>query len=55
MCIEIKPNFYQEIVYSFDIGKRYLKENLIKDIEFLIERINFNIQNGARKVRFETL
>lgn len=55
MCIEIKPNFYQEIVYGFDIGERYLKENLIKDIEFLIERINFNIQNGAKKVRFETL
>ncbi len=52
-CIENNPDFYKEILYN--IEDYYLKEQLKRDVEFLIERINFNIQNGAIKVRFETL
>ncbi|MDY0089550.1 MAG: hypothetical protein RBR78_04205 [Flavobacteriaceae bacterium] len=52
-CIQNNPDFYKEILYN--IEDYYLKEQLKRDIEFLIERVNFNIQNGAKKVRFETL
>lgn len=53
--IENNPSYYKKIIYGFDIENDYLKEGLLNDINYLIERINFNIENGAKKVRFETL
>lgn len=39
----------------FNIEVDYLKNTLIKDVDYLIERLNFNIQNGATRVTFKTL
>lgn len=46
------PEFYQKIHGIHDIIKKYLKNNFLKDIRFLIERLNLNIENGASKVKY---
>lgn len=49
------PEFYKKIAYGFDIEERYLKSTFISDIEFLIERINCNISNGATTIKYESV
>ncbi|GAA5090541.1 hypothetical protein GCM10023210_16750 [Chryseobacterium ginsengisoli] len=46
------PEFYQKIYGIHDIIKKYLKNNFLQDIRFLIERLNLNIENGASKVKY---
>lgn len=45
-------DFYKKICWGKDIEERYLKDNFLKDVRFLIERLNFNIANGANKVKY---
>lgn len=52
--LKVQPGFYKKIAYGLDIEEAYLKENFAKDINFLIERLDMNIMNGAEKVMFVT-
>lgn len=47
-----KPEFYQKICWGNDIESRYLKSKFIKDVRFLIERLDLNILNGASSVKY---
>lgn len=46
------PEFYKKISWGHDIEEGYLKENFIKDVRFLIERLNLNLENGASHVKY---
>ncbi|MFC3161454.1 hypothetical protein SAMN05443633_101540 [Chryseobacterium arachidis] len=45
-------DFYKKICWGKDIEDRYLKNNFVMDVRFLIERLNLNIKNGASKVKY---
>jgi hypothetical protein len=47
-----QPDFYKKIAYGHDIEDGYLKEKFAEDVNFLIERLDLNIINGAEKVMF---
>lgn len=52
--IEANPKFYKDIHYGFDIEEIYLKSKFLRDINYMLDRLNINIENGAEKVKFET-
>ncbi|WP_430401576.1 hypothetical protein [Fluviicola sp.] len=52
--IKDNPEFYKKINYCFDIEKSYLQNKFSSDVDFLIERLNINIENGSTKVRYES-
>lgn len=52
--IKDNPNFYKKINYYFDNELSYLKNKFLSDVDFLLERLNINIENGATKVRYES-
>lgn len=48
------PMFYKKIDYGFDIAEQYLKSKFLNDIDFLLERLTLNVENGATKVKYST-
>ena len=52
--IEQNPNFNEKINYGFNLKERYFKNQFLSDVVFLIERMNINKTNGAKKVSYET-
>ncbi|MCA6065758.1 hypothetical protein JI747_001125 [Chryseobacterium sp. RG1] len=46
------PEYYHKICWGHDIENGYLKDNFLKDVRFLIERLNFNRVNGASRVKY---
>ncbi|MEP6932110.1 MAG: hypothetical protein ABI850_18955 [Flavobacterium sp.] len=52
--IESNPNFYQNISYGFNIVESYFKKQFLNDINYLIQRFEINIDNGAKKIKYET-
>lgn len=51
-ALKNQPDFYKKIAYGHDIEEGYLKEKFVEDVNFLIERLDLNIINGAEKVMF---
>lgn len=51
-ALKKQPDFYKKIAYGHDIEDGYLREKFAEDVNFLIERLNLNIINGAEKVMF---
>lgn len=51
--IQQKPTFYHEINCRFDLKELYFKSQFIRDINFLIERIEISKINGAQKIKYE--
>ncbi|MDC8099364.1 hypothetical protein [Chryseobacterium rhizosphaerae] len=51
-ALKNQPDFYKKITYGHDIEEGYLKEKFVEDVNFLIERLDLNIINGAEKVMF---
>lgn len=51
-ALKNQPDFYKKIAYGHDIEDGYLRGNFAEDVNFLIERLNLNIINGAEKVMF---
>ena len=52
--IEENSTFYENISYGFNLKERYLKNQFLSDINFLIERIEMNMNNGAKRLKYET-
>lgn len=52
--LEENQNFYKKIKYGFDIEKRYLKNEFSNDVNFLIDRLEMNKNNGAKKLKYDT-
>lgn len=52
--MEANPEFYKNISYGFDIEEGYLRSRLLKDVDYMLQRLTINIENGAKKVKFET-
>lgn len=46
------PEFYQKICWGHDIENEYLKDVFLKDIRFLIARLQLNLENGASLVKY---
>ncbi len=46
------PEFFQKVSWGHGIEKGYLKDNFLKDIRFLIERLHLNMGNGASFVKY---
>ncbi|OCA76883.1 hypothetical protein BBH99_11875 [Chryseobacterium contaminans] len=46
------PEYYRKICWGHDIEDKYLKDNFLKDVRFLIERLNLNLENGASLVKY---
>ena len=46
------PEFYQKICWGHDIENEYLKDVFLKDIRFLIDRLQLNLENGASLVKY---
>lgn len=51
--IQQKPTFYEEINCGFDLRELYFKSQFLRDIDFLIERIEISKINGAQKIKYE--
>ena len=51
-ALKKQPDFYKKIAYGHDIEEGYLREKFAEDVNFLIERLDLNIINGAEKVMF---
>ena len=51
--IKDNPEFYKKITYYFDIEESYLQNKFSSDVDFLIDLLNINIENGSTKVRYE--
>lgn len=45
-------DFYKKICWGHDIENGYLKNNFLQDVQFLIERLNLNLKNGATLVKY---
>jgi len=52
--VEENPDFYKSIHYGFNIEERYLKNTFLNDINFLIERLEMNLDYGSTKIKYDT-
>lgn len=51
--IEVHPEFYTKIDYSFDVAENYLKLTFLSDVQFLIQLIRLHLENGVRKMSYQ--